>query len=135
MLLLYTFLLFLLGSAAMLWAAWWWGYAQTQCLLQPRTIVCPETLQAAEVRVDRRLAARSLLSGHEEMRVAGCSRWPEKAGCDRACEVQLPLAGDDRSFTRYAPGGLPAEFLRVVRPAQIGESLYRRINAQARRSA
>jgi hypothetical protein len=48
-------------------------------------VVCPETGQGVTVRVDPNRGALRLFTGGSH-RVCGCSRWPERAGCDRACE-------------------------------------------------
>ena len=47
-------------------------------------ITCPETLQPAAVEVDALHAAVA-----NDLRLASCSRWPEKAGCDQACLQQI----------------------------------------------
>jgi len=132
MLVLYFLVLFLVGSLAIVAAAWWWGYAHSLALRRAYTILCPETEQPAEVAVNAALAARTLLQGRQELRIAACSRWPEKQGCDQACEAQLPFVADDRTFTRYAPGGLPPEFLRILQPARMTPRLYARIAAARR---
>jgi len=51
----------------------------------PRILRCPETGGTAEVRIDARHAAATAVPGPPELRVAGCSRWPERKGCAQAC--------------------------------------------------
>jgi hypothetical protein len=53
-----------------------------------REVVCPRDEEAALVRLERRRAVRSLFDGGSQ-HVIACSLWPERAGCDRACEAAL----------------------------------------------
>lgn len=127
----YGALLFLAGTAALLATAWWWGNTQTLARRQPFTILCPENLQPAEIGVNAALAARTFLESRQELRIARCSRWPEKEHCEQACAAQIPFVADDRSTTQYAPGGLPPEFLRVLQPVRITPEFLARLAAQA----
>jgi hypothetical protein len=53
-------------------------------------IQCPETRKPAAVRVDTGHVARSaVINDASEVRLASCSRWPERAGCDQACVPQI----------------------------------------------
>ena len=55
-----------------------------------RLIVCPENDRPAAVTVDAKRAARgAALSGDPELRLAACSRWPEKEGCGQECLAQI----------------------------------------------
>ncbi|HEX7421105.1 MAG TPA: hypothetical protein VF505_14540 [Thermoanaerobaculia bacterium] len=49
-----------------------------------RVIICPETGNGAAVRIDALHAARTA-----EVRLADCTRWPERAGCDEGCLPQI----------------------------------------------
>ena len=60
-----------------------------------RVIVCPENQLAAGVVVDARHAAASSLKGAPELRLASCSRWPEKAGCGQPCLSQIATSPED----------------------------------------
>jgi hypothetical protein len=60
----------------------------------PRAITCPENQTPAGVRVDERHAALSALKGTSELRLAACSRWPERAGCGQQCLAQIEAAPD-----------------------------------------
>ncbi|HHH27960.1 MAG TPA: hypothetical protein ENK57_06405 [Polyangiaceae bacterium] len=51
-------------------------------------VVCPENGQAVDVSCDPRGAVKTVFAGGH-LRVSDCERWPEMAGCDRACEKQL----------------------------------------------
>ena len=54
-----------------------------------RVITCPDNQQPAAVTVDARHAAVTAASGHEDLRLDSCSRWPEKAGCGQECLRQI----------------------------------------------
>jgi hypothetical protein len=59
-------------------------------------IRCPETGQPAAVRVDTRRAAMEAAAERTPTpRLASCSRWPEKAGCDQACVPRIQRAPDE----------------------------------------
>lgn len=50
----------------------------------PRVITCPETEEGAAVRIDALHAART-----GQVRLADCTRWPERAGCAQMCVPQI----------------------------------------------
>ena len=50
-----------------------------------RVVTCPETHQQVAVSIDARHAATTGLNGHPDVRLADCSRWPERWRCDRGC--------------------------------------------------
>jgi len=50
-----------------------------------RTLRCPETGTDAEVQIDAGHAALTAVPGPPELRVADCSLWPERKGCEQAC--------------------------------------------------
>jgi hypothetical protein len=124
MLVIYALLLLVLGASAFLGAGLLWFYMASSEFREPRVIICPETRQPTEVKVDGAYAARTAFAGHEELRVTACSRWPEKQGCDQACAPQIPLVGDARRFTRFAAFGLQPWQLRLNQPVRMSESLY-----------
>jgi hypothetical protein len=55
-----------------------------------RRVRCPEAGTAADVQLDARHAALTAALGDPDVRVAGCSLWPERAGCAQAC---VPTGG------------------------------------------
>jgi len=59
-----------------------------------RVVVCPENRQTVAVEVDAPHAAWTAPSGHSEVRLAECTRWPEKAGCGQECLAQIEVAPD-----------------------------------------
>jgi hypothetical protein len=56
---------------------------------KPKEVICPENGQPARVAVDATYAAMTSVVGMNELRLYGCSRWPEHGACDRACLSQL----------------------------------------------
>lgn len=66
-----------------------------------RLVTCPETGRTAAVTIDAgRAAIRSLVDTEPEARLAGCSRWPERAHCDEACLPQA-TSGEDSTVHHY----------------------------------
>lgn len=53
-----------------------------------RLVTCPENHQAAAVDLDARQAAESGIDGSPQVRVCGCTRWPEQAQCAQSCLKQ-----------------------------------------------
>jgi hypothetical protein len=49
------------------------------------TVRCPETGRDATVKVNVGHAALTSTYGRPDLRVAECSRWPERHDCDQAC--------------------------------------------------
>lgn len=56
---------------------------------KPKELICPENGQPARVAVDATYAAMTSVAGMNKLRLYGCSRWPERGACDRACLSQL----------------------------------------------
>jgi len=54
-----------------------------------RLITCPETKNAAAVRVNVGKAATRALFGKQEVRLDQCSRWPERQNCGQECLTQV----------------------------------------------
>lgn len=132
MLILYGLLAFLVGAAFFVVCPAIWLYGESREYLEPRTIICPETLRWADVRVDAVHAARSALAGHAQFRLLACSRWPERQSCGQACAAQVPLVGDDRRLTPYAPFALDPRFLRINHPVRMTSGFYARLSESAR---
>ena len=66
-----------------------------------REITCPETAQAALVRIHVARALASRACGGRETPLAACSRWPGRSGCAQACRSQL---ASGRGGRRAGPG-------------------------------
>lgn len=60
-----------------------------------RVVKCPENDNVAAVAVDARHAAATAFRRHPELRLAACSRWPEKKGCGEDCLRQIEAAPED----------------------------------------
>jgi hypothetical protein len=60
-----------------------------------RVVRCPENLEVAAVAVDARHAAATAFRRQPELRLAACSRWPEKKGCGEECLRQIEAAPED----------------------------------------
>jgi hypothetical protein len=54
-----------------------------------RVITCPETKKPAAVKVDIGHAAATAIWERADVKLAGCSRWPERQGCDEGCVPQI----------------------------------------------
>jgi hypothetical protein len=52
-------------------------------------VTCPETHLPAGVTVDQVHAAVSAMWDGRDVRLASCTRWPEREGCDQACAPQI----------------------------------------------
>jgi hypothetical protein len=60
-----------------------------------RVVVCPETHEPAAVTLDTGHAAVTAVWEKADLRLATCSRWPEREGCDQACVPQIVEGGDE----------------------------------------
>jgi hypothetical protein len=56
---------------------------------EKRLITCPENEMPAAVRVNGLKAVAGTITGHSDLRLSECSRWPEKAGCGQECLRQI----------------------------------------------
>lgn len=130
MVIIFWLVLVLVGASLFIGSAVIWYYMSVLEFKEPVTIICPETLQSAEVKIDGKHAAKTRFAGHEELVIADCSRWPERRGCDQACATQTPIVGDDRRRTKYAAGGVRVQDLRINNPVQMTEEMYRKIAAK-----
>ena len=60
----------------------------------PRVVTCPENKQLVAVEANAASAAAGSLIGHERLRLADCTRWPEKQGCGQECLAEVEAAPD-----------------------------------------
>ena len=69
-----------------------------------RLVTCPESAEAAivKIRATRAIAAR--LVGSENVLLKSCSRWPARRGCNQACLAQA-VAGRGSCRARALPAG------------------------------
>ena len=85
MLLLFWFLLFVVGTCLVLLMPAIWGKQIYNTYHGTRTVNCPETHSPVMVRFRALLAAFTGLSGKPKLRLADCSRWPVHADCGQEC--------------------------------------------------
>ncbi len=83
--LLFGFLLFLLGTCLILLLPALWAEQTYRTYRDGRTVNCPETHAPVSVRFNALRAAWSNLSGPPKLRLADCTRWPERADCGQEC--------------------------------------------------
>jgi hypothetical protein len=67
----------------------WWKFRGA------RVVICPETERPVGVVVDAGRVAATALAGAPHLRLASCSRWPERAGCGQECLSQVEAAPQD----------------------------------------
>lgn len=76
-----------------------------------RLVECPENHQAAVVNIDARHAAATAIDGTPDVRLCQCTRWPERAKCNRAC---LPQALNAVPYREGKAGAKPIYHLPVL---------------------
>jgi hypothetical protein len=86
--LLYLLLFLLIGVCLILIPLSLWGREIYRAFSGARAVTCPETKQTVAVRFDALHAAVTGLQGKSDLRLADCTRWPERAGCDEACMAE-----------------------------------------------
>lgn len=59
-----------------------------------RVVVCPESKEPVQVRVDAVRAAVTEALDLPKLRLESCSRWPERKGCGQECLAQIESAED-----------------------------------------
>ncbi len=86
-----TLLMFPLALAILAVAAAWREYrVALRTMPSSLMVICPEDQTRAEVRIDPRLAARAeTFAIPLDLRLASCSHWPERGGCDQRCLRQI----------------------------------------------
>ena len=65
---------------------------------------CPESRTLAAVTVDRGHAATTAVLEEADVRLATCSRWPERKGCEEGCAAQIAASP---ALTRVPEGRPP----------------------------
>ncbi len=76
----------LVAASAPIAAAAVRGY---RALSAVRYVTCPETTEAAIVRIKAARALVSRLAGSRDLSLRSCSRWPEKKDCAQSCVSQI----------------------------------------------
>jgi hypothetical protein len=85
MLLLFLLLLFLVGVCLLLLLPALWAEQTYHTYCAGRAVNCPETHAPVSVRFNALRAAWSSLQGPPKLRLADCTRWPERADCGQEC--------------------------------------------------
>src|SRR5579859_1354806 len=60
-----------------------------------RVVTCPETHKPAAVTIDTGHAAVTAVWEKADLKLATCSRWPERHECGQACVPQIVEGGDE----------------------------------------
>lgn len=85
MLVLFWFALFLLAACAFLMLPFLVGHELYMQYRGARAVTCPENRQLVSVSFDALHAATTKLVGAPRLRIAECTRWPERADCGQQC--------------------------------------------------
>jgi hypothetical protein len=83
-----------------------------------RVVTCPETGKPAAVKVDAGHAAATAVLDQPDLKLACCSRWPERAGCDEPCVTEIVEGGSDT-----LPKTIAARFFEGKRCAICGHPI------------
>jgi hypothetical protein len=68
-----------------------------------RVVTCPETHRPAAVTLDTGHVAFTAVQDEADLRLATCTRWPERQGCDQVCVRQIAETdGETRPSTMIA---------------------------------
>lgn len=86
---------FSIGACFFVGTALLWYHMAKGEYRKPFHALCPETLEPVDIRIDATHAARTRFQGSEQLVVTACSRWPERAGCDQACTVEVPFLSEE----------------------------------------
>jgi hypothetical protein len=100
--LLFLLLLLLVGVFLILLLPALWGEQTYRTYRDGRTVNCPETHAPVSVRFNALRAAWTSLLGPPKLRLAACTRWPERADCGQDC---IPDARQAKpaSFVDHVP--------------------------------
>ncbi len=102
MLLLFACFLFLVGICLILLLPTVWAGQTYRIYRDDRTVNCPETHAPVSVRFNALRAAWSSLSGPPKLRLADCTRWPERADCGQEC-IPDAVAAKPATGVDHAP--------------------------------
>jgi hypothetical protein len=88
-----TVMTLVLGGLAAAYVAW--AAASYIRFRGTRVVTCPETRCSVAVEVDASRAAADAVMGRARLRLASCSRWPERGDCGQECVAQIERAPHD----------------------------------------
>lgn len=83
-----------------------------------RAVACPENHRPVAVSLDALRAAGTGLAGKPSLRIAGCSRWPERANCGQECMPEA-LAAEAHMEGEVTPRMGPIFHLPVLLAASV----------------
>jgi len=72
-------------ATALLVIGFWRAERAFRTLRGMRVVTCPETRQRAAVALNGPHAVWTAILGTPDLRVHGCSRWPDRRECDQGC--------------------------------------------------
>ena len=108
-------LLFLVGVCLILLLPALWGEQTYRRYCESRTVDCPETHAPVSVRFHALRAAWSAMSGKPTLRLADCTRWPERGDCGQDCIPDaLRVAPTPDAVPPAALSNVPWRTRRVV---------------------
>jgi hypothetical protein len=90
-------LMFLLSACLVLLMPVLWGWELYKRYGGSRAVTCPETHRPVAVRFAALRAAVTGVGGRPRVRLADCTRWPERADCGQEC---IPEACANPPYTR-----------------------------------
>ena len=114
MLLLFGLFLFLVGACLILLLPVLWGERIFHTYREGRTVNCPETQAPVSVRFNALRAAWSGLAGPPKLRLADCTRWPERADCGQECIPDAVEAKPAPAVSQVSLHQVPWRTRRVV---------------------
>ena len=114
MLLLFGLFLFLFGACLILLLPALWGGYIFHTYRDGRTVNCPETNAPVSVRFNALRAAWTGLAGPPKLRLADCTRWPERADCGQECIPDAAGTKPASSLTQVSLNQVPWRTRRVV---------------------
>ena len=88
MLFLFWLVLCLAGTCLIMLPLLLWRHQIFDRYSGSRLVACPENQQAAAVSIDAVHAAATGVDGVPNLRMAACTRWPERSNCNQACLPQ-----------------------------------------------
>ncbi|MGB8013928.1 MAG: DUF1761 domain-containing protein [Terriglobales bacterium] len=101
--LLFAFLLFLLGTCLILFLPALWVEHTYRSYRDGRTVNCPETHAPVSVRFNAWKVAWTSLSGPPKLRLADCTRWPERTDCGQECIPDAWRAAPSTAAVEHVP--------------------------------
>lgn len=96
MLILLSLFLFAIAACALFLMPFLLGAEVYSRYSGSRVVTCPENHQPVAVNLDATRAARTALVGNPSLRIADCTRWPERANCGQEC---MPEALRAKAYT------------------------------------